>query len=223
MRKKIFILLSRVPFPLDKGDKLRAFYQIRELSQLHNIYLCALSDSPVHPEAEKNLHPFVKEIRVFSFSKLQAALRLLMNLFSDKPFQVAYFFSRKTKNKIESYIAEVKPDHVYCQLIRMAEYIRSLDIDKTLDYQDAFSAGLLRRYKYAPWYLKPMLYMEYQRVRKYEETMAVLFRKKTIISIPDRNLFTYQGREEIQIVANGVDDEYFKKQTDAKIFDVVFC
>jgi len=216
-------LLSRVPYPLEKGDKLRAFYQIRELARNHDIYLCALSDSPVHPEARKVLQSYVKEFRVFKFSKFQVALRLLKNVFSKKPFQVAYFYSSITKKHINRYLDEVKPDHVYCQLIRMAEYARHLDIDKTLDFQDAFSAGLLRRKTYAPWLLKPLLTLEYRRVRKYEAEMAALFQKKTIISIPDRNLISYHRKEEIHIVQNGVDQRFFNLKAKEKKFDILFC
>jgi len=216
-------LLSRVPYPLEKGDKLRAFYQIRELARNHDVFLCALNDSPVHSEARKILLSYVKELRVFTFSKLQVAFRLIKNIFSNKPFQVAYFYSHKTKSKINRYLAEVNPDHVYCQLIRMAEYAMHLDIDKTLDYQDAFSAGLLRRKKYAAWIIKPFLTTEYNRVRRYEEKMATLFIKKTIISIPDRNLISCPNKEEIQIIPNGVDYGFFDCKGTEKKFDVIFC
>ena len=36
---KIVFLLSRVPYPLEKGDKLRAFQQIKGLSAKHEIHL----------------------------------------------------------------------------------------------------------------------------------------------------------------------------------------
>ena len=36
---KILVVLSRIPYPLDKGDKLRAFYQIKELAKNNDVYL----------------------------------------------------------------------------------------------------------------------------------------------------------------------------------------
>ena len=33
---KVAVVLTRVPFPLMKGDKLRAYYQIKELFELNN-------------------------------------------------------------------------------------------------------------------------------------------------------------------------------------------
>ena len=42
-------------------------------------------------------------------------------------------------------VAEYKPDAVFCQLIRTAEYARGLQLPKTLDYMDVFSKGIERR------------------------------------------------------------------------------
>ena len=36
---KLFVITSRIPFPLDKGDKLRVYHQLKELSKHHKIYL----------------------------------------------------------------------------------------------------------------------------------------------------------------------------------------
>ena len=42
-RRKIIIITSRFPFPLDKGDKLRIYHQIRYISIHNDIYLIALN------------------------------------------------------------------------------------------------------------------------------------------------------------------------------------
>jgi polysaccharide biosynthesis protein PslH len=222
LRKRIFILLSRVPYPLEKGDKLRAFYQIRELAKYHDLYLCALSDQAVHPEAEKTLLPFVKEFRVFRFGKCAIAARLVKNLFQRKPFQVAYFYSRATHKKIRDYITETKPDHIYCQLIRTAEYFKDQTIDTTIDYQDVFSKGLQRRLEIAPWYFKPLLKVEYERVKSYEAWVFESFTKKTIISYPDRELIPHPESNSIHVIPNGVDTGYFHPMEMEKDYEVIF-
>jgi len=42
---KLFVLLPRVPFPLDKGDKLRAYHQLKELAANFQLKVVALDDS----------------------------------------------------------------------------------------------------------------------------------------------------------------------------------
>jgi hypothetical protein len=56
---KIFVLLPRIPYPLEKGDKLRAFNQIRSLSQYNEIHLCALHE--VTSSEATSTPPFAKQ------------------------------------------------------------------------------------------------------------------------------------------------------------------
>ena len=92
---KIFVLLSRVPFPLEKGDKLRAYYQLKYLSQKHEIHLCALNDKKIHPDAISALQPFCKSIKILSLSSVCRVYNMLITFFNGKPIQVGYFYSKK--------------------------------------------------------------------------------------------------------------------------------
>ncbi len=222
LRKKIFILLSRVPYPLEKGDKLRAYYQIREMSENHDIILCALSDRPIPPEAKEFLQPYTKALYFFRLSRINIFFRLVKNFFSEKPYQVAYFFSKNVSRKIQDLIGIHQPDHLFFQLIRTAEYANGIGIDKTLDYQDVFSKGLERRINISPWYKKPLLRQEYLRVVNYEKKAFEAFEKKVIISHPDRDLIPHEGRDSIEIVPNGVDTHFFHPMDQEKKYDVVF-
>ena len=39
---KVLVITSRVPFPLEKGDKLRIFNQIKHLNKEHEVIVCAI-------------------------------------------------------------------------------------------------------------------------------------------------------------------------------------
>ena len=201
---------------------MRAFHQIRELSKYHDIYLCALSDSPMPKGAEEAIRPLVKVFHVFYINSLSLLFRLLMNIFGKKPFQVAYFYSGRIHQKLNELINQIKPHHLYCQLIRTAEYIRHHEIDKTIDYQDVFSKGLLRRKEIAPWHLKPVLNVEYKRVKEYEAEVFNDFNKKTIITYPDRDLICHTENERIHVIPNGVDTVFFHPIEMEKDYDIIF-
>ncbi len=222
VRKKIFMLLSRVPYPLEKGDKLRAFHQLKELSVEHDIILCTLCDEQVKSEARDFLKPYVKHHYIFRIHKPAILIRLLLNFFSEKPFQVAYFFSRKVQKQIMEVIHAHQPDFFYAQLIRTAEYIKHLPVNKTLDYQDVFSKGLYRRWQVASLLAKPFLRTEYKRVLRYEREVFDLFEKKTIISFPDRELIPHPQKRQITVIPNGVDFGFFNKVQSDKQYDIIF-
>ena len=219
---RLFILLPRVPYPTEKGDKLRAFHQIRQLSKHHEIILCALNDAELHEDSITVLKKFVKAIHIIPISRFSIAVNLIRTLFSDKPLQVGYFYNSSSAAKIRRLIEEYKPDHIFCQLIRVAEYVKGINIPKTLDYQDVFSKGMERRLSKSPFYLRPLLKIEYRRLLKYEHDAFEAFDNKIIISVPDRDLIPHPGREQIVVVANGVDTGFFLPMEAEKAYDLVF-
>ena len=68
---KILVVLSRFPYPLEKGDKLRAYHQIRCLAEHHDLYLAAMHDKPVSDDALNQLKPFCKEIFLLENNNLK--------------------------------------------------------------------------------------------------------------------------------------------------------
>jgi sugar transferase (PEP-CTERM/EpsH1 system associated) len=220
---KLLILLSRVPYPLEKGDKLRAFNQIKELSKKHQIILFALNDDRLDDKALAELKKYCVAISIVKFSKFTIFFNLLRAFFSGKPLQVGYFYFSKAQKKVDELIAKHKPDHIYCQLIRTAEYIKKYpQIPKTLDYMDVFSKGIERRLSTDPFYMKPFLAMEYKRLLKYENKAFGYFNSRTIISEQDKNLIPHPDKNKIVVVPNGVDTSYFKPIQHKKEYELLF-
>ena len=215
---KILVLLSRFPYPLEKGDKLRVFHQIKELSKKHEIYLCALSDEPIPNKNYEVLKKYCVEIEVIRLYKIKILFNLITNLlFTKKSLQVSYFYSKSAQNKVNRFINKIQPDHIYCQLIRVTEYVRTLKIPKTLDYMDALSRGMERRIEDSPFYIKPFLKIETERLKRYEHFIFNDFNNLTIISKQDRELIVNIKNDSIVIVQNGVDYSTYKLKNAEKI------
>ena len=219
---KIFVLLSRIPFPIEKGDKLRAFHHIRCLAQNNEVIVCALSDSVVHPDAIEVLNGICSEVHIISIGKVGMIWNVLKTIFNGKPLQVGYFYRRSAQKQIEILIRKCNPDHIYCQLIRVSEYVKNISIPKTLDYQDVFSMGARRRAEKSSYILKLLFMMEFRRLLRYENDIFDSFNHKTIISQPDRDLLFHPRRGEVVIIPNGVDQIYFSPAESVKTQDVVF-
>ncbi len=221
---KIFVLLPRIPYPLEKGDKLRSFNQIKQLSKHNEIVLCALNDNlKVNmQEAFRALQPYCQSISFIKISKLQIFFGLIRAFFKGLPLQCGYFYNRQAEKKVNTLIAKHKPDLLYGQLLRVAEYIRHKGCPKAIDYQDIFSYGMKRRADIASFIKRLVFNMEHRRLKRYEAATFDNFDVRTIISAPDRALFPHEKRDEILIIPNGVDHDYFKPQEQEKKFDLVF-
>ena len=221
---KIFVLLHRIPYPLEKGDKLRAFNQIKQLAKHNEIVLCALNDNPKVSEQDafRALQPYCQSVNFIKITKPQILLGLIRAFFKGLPLQCGYFYNRKAAKRINKLVAKHKPDMLYGQLLRVAEYIRHKDLSKALDYQDIFSYGMKRRADIASFVTRPIFNMEFRRLKRYEAAIFEDFDVRTIISEPDRDLFPHEHRNEILVIPNGVDHDYFKPQEREKQYDLVF-
>ena len=221
---KLFVLLPRIPYPLEKGDKLRAFNQIKQLAKHNEIVLCALNDNSKvnEQDAFRALQPYCQSINFVKVSKSQILLGLIRAFFKGLPMQCGYFYNRKAAKRINNLIVKHKPDMLYGQLLRVAEYIRHKQLPKAIDFQDIFSYGMKRRADIASFVTRPVFNMEYRRLRRYETAIFDDFDVRTIISEPDRQLFPHERRDEILIIPNGVDHDYFKPQEREKNYDLVF-
>ena len=221
---KLLVLLPRVPYPLEKGDKLRAFYQIKELSKYHDIYLVALQDTPLHPQALEKIAPYCKEIHLFKLSWLTKFLGIVYAFFQCLPVQCGYFYSWNAKRKIRKLITQICPDHIYCYMIRMAEYVKKYKASpKTLDYQDVLSMGMKRRYEKAAWWKKPVFLYEYRALKRYEKNIFPCFTNKTIITHTDRDLIPHAQNQYLHVIPNGIDFEKFIYVNKEKIYDLIFA
>ena len=221
---KIFVLLPRIPWPLEKGDNLRAFNQIKQLAKNNEVVLCALNtDKKVRKEdAFKALQPHCISVTFIDISKLSILINIIKAFFKGLPLQCGYFYNAKAHKKIRNIIKKHKPDMLFGQLLRVAEYIRHENTSKTIDYQDVFSMGMKRRCDIAPFYMKPFFNMEYRRLKRYEHDIFDDFDVKTIISLPDREHIDHPKKDEILIVPNGVDHEYYTPRECEKKYDIVF-
>ena len=112
---RLFILLSRVPYPLEKGDKLRAFHQVVQLSEKNEIVLCALNPNRKlnKREAFSALQPYCRSINFIDIPLLGRLWNILLAFLKGLPLQVGYFYSYKAAKKIDHLIHEYKPDHIY--------------------------------------------------------------------------------------------------------------
>jgi sugar transferase (PEP-CTERM/EpsH1 system associated) len=222
---KLFVILSRVPYPLEKGDKLRAYHQLLELKKHNEIVLCCLTDTDVAEGANEALKQICNEYHIFKLKKWRIYFNLLLCVFSRKPFQVMYFYQKWVHKAIRAMIQNAAPDHIYCQLIRTAEYVKdAYNYPKTIDYQDAFSKGMERRMNKASWPISELYAAERKRLIAYENIIFEYFEGKTIISEEDRKYIYHPERKDIALITNGIDTEHFKNHdlNREKKYDILF-
>jgi glycosyltransferase involved in cell wall biosynthesis len=220
---KIIFLTSRFPYPLEKGDKLRAYHQIRELAKNHEIHLISVTDSTIPKEYIDKVYDITTHIYIVKLTPWERYLSLLRCLRSKRPFQTGWFYSPQAAKIIKNTIEQIEPDHILCQLPRMAEYVTESKTPKTIDYMDSFGIGMLRRSQVAGIWTSWLYKLEARRMLKYEEHISGFFDHMTIISGQDKNNFVFPDKDKMEIVPNGIDHSFFHYQEGIEAtYDIVF-
>lgn len=221
----ILYLVSRVPYPTNKGDKLRAYSHLNSLMKFHHITLFAINDFSDISIAEEKVKKICNRLLIQPLFRLNIIFNLFKGLFNKLPFQVSYFYSRKVKNKILQEINSNKPDLIICQLIRMAEYVKEInDIPKIIDYVDAISFGLEGRIKKENFLMRMIIKNEYKRVLKYELELSNKFDAQLITTERDYIKINLHDKEKLHIIPIGIDNEYFTPSSQhlKKEYDLLF-
>ncbi len=206
---KILVVLPRFPWPLEKGDKLRAYHQIVELAKRHEIYLFAVSHCRVEPEHVKALEPFCREIRVVHLNRIVCGLNVLRSWVSSKSLQMGYWNTKSSKRACKAFAREVQPDVIYSQMVRTMPLVARLPYPKVMDFQDALSMNTERRMEQSKGFWHYVLHYEFKMLRSSEYKAFSIFDALTIISEVDSEAIPHKKNGEIHIVPNGVDFEYF--------------
>ena len=224
---KILVVLPRFPYPLEKGDKLRAYHQIVELSKRHEIYLFCVSHTKVAPESIDALRPYCKGIRVARLNRAICACNILRNWFASKSLQMGFWNTERSKRSYKAYEREVQPDVVYNQMVRTMPLVARSKRPKVMDFQDALSMNTERRMERSRGLWHYVLHYEFKMLRSSEYNAFSFFDGLTIISETDSEAIPHKKNGEIKIVPNGVDFDYFNtkafKPSGNQSFSIVFC
>lgn len=219
---KILVVLPRFPYPLDKGDKLRAYHQITELSKRHEVYLFALSHTKVQHDDHDHLHKYCTDIDYVHIHWWESAWGIIKAFLKGEPLQLGYWSSRRARRAYADWERQVQPDVVYCQMVRTMPTVKGSACRKVLDFQDALSLNTRRRMERSHGLMRLILNYEYRALRRTEQQALRLFDATTVISPTDRDAIS----PNIVLIPNGVDTAYFNnkaiKQPGNRTYSVVF-
>lgn len=225
---KLLVVLSRFPYPLEKGDQLRAYHQIKALSALYELHLFCLSPNPVPAAHLQALTPYCASICIGTTGGWLSRLFQVFRFWCKGwPLQCAYFFSRRAKRRFDAYYAQVSPDLLLGQLLRTMPYTADKSVFKVLDYLDVLSYGMYKRYQVARGLRRWLFRYEYGALSRAETQAFSQYDLCTIISEQDRDALPLDHTQQMQVKVwrNGVDTDYFKPvppPTD-RVFDIVFA
>lgn len=169
-KKKVLIVLTRIPFPSVDGTRKRIMDIIQGSYPDFSLDLLVVGDEKIKPEVKLSLEEFFNNIYIRSYNKISLYFHSIKSLFSGRPLQAEYYFNKQVADFIKKQFDNY--DVVYFHTIRLGRYIEILNKENCkkifLDLNDAISLNYqdAKRLARFPWNL--IYYFEEGRVRNYE-------------------------------------------------------
>ncbi len=218
---RILFLTSRLPYPPNRGDRLRAYHFIRSLSQDHEIHLVSFIAEDEERKQIASLEACCQRVQVLPMSKVQSALAVVLNIWRPQPLQALYYRSTAMQRLIDQTLAENQFDGVYVHLFRMAPYVAErANLYRVVDLTDVISQEVIRSLPYRGRLSKMVYALECPRIERYERWVAENFEETWLISENDRSVLAEDcPTAKIQVVPNGVDATQLYPTGEAEIPD----
>jgi len=208
---KILFLTSRFPFPPYRGDKLKIYNLIRQVSKSHDVVLLSYIQDRQEEQLIPELKDFCRKVVVVRQSLMESVVHCAGGIFGRDPFQVSYFASRRMHDALRQMIEDERPDIIHTHLIRMAPYTADMrSVPRVLDLTDAVSLYIDRfRQSQKNPLLRWLLSVEHRRMVAFDAVLTQFDRVLVCSDVDRRVLLQHAPTARIDLLRNGVDLEIF--------------
>jgi polysaccharide biosynthesis protein PslH len=215
----ILFLAHRIPYPPNKGDKIRSFHEIKYLGSKHNLFLAFLVDDRRDMEHLDEMKKYCVAYDYDLISPKWQKLKALPYLLTTTPLSIPYFYSHKLQEAVDRRITETRFDAIICFSSPMAEYVfrndsyRSGRLNGTkliMDFVDVDSDKWRMYAGFSSFPYGAICRREWRRLQEYEKRVGEVFDKSIFVSEKEVELFSsFCPQARAMAIPNGVDTEYF--------------
>jgi sugar transferase (PEP-CTERM/EpsH1 system associated) len=225
-RKQVLYLTHRVPYPPDKGDRIRTYHTLRFLAKRADVHLACLADEPVSGAATAALHMLCRRVEIVAVNRVGSMTRAAASLAMGRTASEGAFRSSALSRVIESWMREVEFHVALASASSIAPYLRSpflRDIRTVVDLMDIDSQKWLD-YAGAARGVKSLLYrLEARRLRRLELELANWVRGIVVVSDAEADIYrSFCATGPLHAISNGVDLQYFQAQAPSSGRRLVF-
>jgi polysaccharide biosynthesis protein PslH len=104
-RPPLLYLAHRIPYPPNKGDKLRSYHLLRTLAERYRVYLGTFIDDPADNAGVAALEPWCAGICAVGLRPAWARAMSLRGLLKGEALSVAYYRSAPLRRWVDATIA----------------------------------------------------------------------------------------------------------------------
>lgn len=212
-RRKLLIISHRFPYPLTRGEKIRAFNLIRHLSRDYDIFLGTIVDEASEFAHLDVIRPMCADLGAFGIDKRRQKLWAAATVRPGRPMMLDYYKQRGLHRWVDRTLAAHRIDLIYILCTAMAPYaLGRVGTPKILDMGDVDSEKWADYARSSGWPMRAVWAREARTLFAYERAAALACDLTLLVTRPEAEHFAQlvpEAREKIDWVEQGVDLDAF--------------
>lgn len=209
----LLLLIHRIPYPPNKGDKIRSYHLLKHLARHYRVHLATFVDDPEDWQYVPHVEALCASSHFARMQPLLARVRSLQALVKNRSLSLEYYRDAAMGRWVKDTVAAHRIERVLVFSSAMAQYADpyraarrvvdfvDVDSDKWRQYAEKKSFPMSWLYNY-----------EARQLLRYERQVARDYDASLFVSAPEAELFrTLAPESSVKIghFSNGVDTDYF--------------
>jgi sugar transferase (PEP-CTERM/EpsH1 system associated) len=237
---RVLMLTHRLPYPPDRGDRIRSYHMLKELARHFEVGIACTSDEPVWLQHHQLLSTIAKRVAIQPISVHASKIASLGAFITGRSITPSYYYRQGLADTILQWHEEAPFDVVLTFCTGMIRYARLLvpgpagrpqpkatNTTPSRHILDLVDVDSLKWDSYAQQTWPPMRWAyraEARRLGKIEAGKSDHFDAVTVISDAEAEAYRNQivDHPGLTVVNNGVDLDYFETLPDADTKTLVF-
>ncbi len=209
---KLLYLVHRLPYPPNKGDKVRSYHLLMHLLARHEVYLGTFVDDPEDEQHVASVRALCADVHVSRLNPTRARLGSLGGLLGGEALTLRYYRDEALSRWVAATVRRERMAAAVVFSSSMAQYAQHLGLPTLVDFVDVDSAKWTAYAHQHRWPMSWLYRREGEQLLAYERAVAGRSTRSFFVTTKETELFRKLAPEcarAVEPMCNGVDAEYF--------------
>ncbi|HEY7818246.1 MAG TPA: TIGR03087 family PEP-CTERM/XrtA system glycosyltransferase [Vicinamibacteria bacterium] len=220
MAQDLLYLVHRIPYPPNKGDKIRSFHLLRFLAERYRVHLGTFVDYEEDWKYLSEVGSLCADVCAVKLNPTRQGVRSLKGLLAGEPLSVPYYASSSLRDWVRRKVEELGITRMVFFSSPMVQYAPSngVAMRKVVDFVDVDSEKWRQYSERRSWPLRWLYRREGELLLDFERAAASSADASIFVTREEAEVFRLRARPwiedegRIRAIPNGVDTDYFAPQ-----------
>ncbi|WP_435011859.1 TIGR03087 family PEP-CTERM/XrtA system glycosyltransferase (plasmid) [Tundrisphaera lichenicola] len=213
-RPEILYVAHRLPYPPDKGDRIRTFHVLRSLSSRAAVHLACLADEEPDDAAVDSLRRYCERIAVVRLGRVTRGARTMASLVFGGTATEGAFGNPSLRRILRLWAGETRFTAALASSSGVAQYLRIEELREIPAVVDLMDVDSQKWLDYAATTRGPRSWLygiEGSRMRRLEAGLSDSMSALTLVTEAEADIYRrFRPDGPVHAIPNGVDQSYFR-------------